>query len=75
MRCEGCVFASWKRTSSGRLHPDKTGRCTALVEKPLDLRLPASFYWMSYGTPKPTGGSIERGREIALCEFRKEPTT
>jgi hypothetical protein len=26
--CIGCRFADWKRTAAGRLHPDKTGRCT-----------------------------------------------
>ena len=28
VKCMDCKFAQWKRTSNGRLHPDKSGRCT-----------------------------------------------
>jgi hypothetical protein len=26
--CAGCKWADWKRTASGRLHPDGEGQCT-----------------------------------------------
>ena len=75
MKCNGCMFADWKRTATGRPHPDGTGRCTYLREHPLDLRLPAGFGWGYSGreAPKPTGGYIERREELHRdCEFKKE---
>ncbi len=57
-RCEDCKFADWKRTANGRLHPDKSGRCTFEVVIPA---LPRSRYWQSRG-PVPSGGYIERGK-------------
>jgi hypothetical protein len=67
--CEGCRFADWKRTKSGALHPDKSGKCTRLDVHPLDQRLPVAFYWL--GSPKPCGGYIERGRVFdRKCEFK-----
>lgn len=39
--CVGCKFAVWNKTSNGRLHPDKQGRCTW---QPPVVALP---YWMS----------------------------
>lgn len=69
MKCDDCKFADWKRTAAGKLHPDKTGRCTRLREFPLDLRLPAAFYFVF--EPHPSGGFIERGSELrAKCDFK-----
>lgn len=72
MKCDGCVFAWWKRTKSGSLHQDRSGQCTYLAEHPLQLRLPAAFYWMAGHEPSPNGGIIERGWKFAKpCVFRK----
>lgn len=60
MRCDDCAYAKWKRTASGRLHPDKTGRCS--FEIPIVV-LPAAFYWATF-SPRPSGGFIDRGREL-----------
>ena len=57
--CDGCIYAQWQRTSNGRLHPNKTGRCTFAVKVPA---LPAAFYW-HLSEPRPAGGYIERGRQ------------
>lgn len=56
MSCDDCIHAIWKRTSNGRLHPKKTGRCGFNWEMP---PLPKAFYF--YGGVKPSGGFIERG--------------
>lgn len=76
MRCDDCEFADWKRTKNGRLHPDKGGKCKRLEAYPLDLRLPAAFYWMHL-PPRPNGGYITRGADLPTkCIFmaRKEAT-
>lgn len=74
MTCDNCTFAEWKRTKTGRLHPDKSGRCKWMAERGLDLRLPVAFYWLGYDGgrhPLPTGGRIERGkRHKAPCIFK-----
>lgn len=60
--CDTCMYADWKRTSNGRLHPDKTGRC-GFVWNPPPLPYAFSFSY-SYGkgeVPKPNGGYITRG--------------
>lgn len=72
--CDGCAFAMWRRTSAGRLHPDKTGRCNYLKEHPLNMQIPASFYWglSSESAPRPNGGYIERGKDFyqdKTCSF------
>lgn len=72
--CDDCIFADWKRTTNGRLHPDKTGRCKAPLPEYI---VPAAFYWFSRMTaPTPDGGYIERGRGInRACSFKRtEPT-
>ena len=58
MNCDTCQFAVWKRTSNGRLHPSKQGRCGFVWTPP---PLPKAFYFYGTGTAKPSGGSIERG--------------
>ena len=73
MSCDDCMYAAWKRTSNGRLHPDKTGRCTfAWIPPPL----PKAFYFYGTGEPKPSGGYIERGAMRAddcLCYAAMSP--
>lgn len=68
--CDGCKYAGWRRTAKGRLHPDKSGRCTFLEKHPLDLKIPAAFHWLIGTKPNPCGGYIERGREIGKCAFK-----
>lgn len=64
MKCDDCKLALWKRTTNGRLHPDKQGRCGWTWLPP---PIPYAFSF-SYGhngePPKPNGGYIERGREL-----------
>jgi hypothetical protein len=70
IQCETCKFAEWKRTSNGRLHPDKSGRCVRLWDHPIDYRLPAAFYWGS--NPSPNGGYIKRGeKDRSKCAFKE----
>lgn len=59
MSCDDCIHAMWKRTSNGRLHPSKQGRCGFVWTPP---PLPKAFYFFATGLSlKPSGGSIERG--------------
>lgn len=60
--CDGCKFADWKKTSNGRLHPSKEGKCSRLIAYPPDLRLPVAFTWFG-GQAAITGGNITRGEE------------
>ena len=55
--CDNCIYAEWKRTTNGRLHPDKSGRCEWFKNNP--LRIPSAFYWVG-APPLPGGGYIER---------------
>lgn len=61
--CDDCKWAGWQRTSNGRLHPSKQGRCTKEWTPP---PLPAAFYFTQFAgnTPVPSGGYIERGNEL-----------
>ena len=71
MNCNGCLYAEWKRTSNGRLHPDKMGRCTYLDKHPLDLekKIPGAF--RIFSSLSFSGGYIERGSELARkCAFK-----
>jgi hypothetical protein len=71
--CDNCIFADWQRTSNGRLHPNKQGKCTRLEKHPLDMRIPPAFYW-GWGSnyaPTPNGGQIERGEaHREKCVFK-----
>lgn len=75
MKCDGCKYADWKKTSNGRLHPDKTGRCRFEWVPP---PFPAAFYFSSWSSnageaPRPSGGFIERGQELRReCPCREE---
>ncbi len=73
MKCDDCDFAEWDRTKAGRLHPQKGGVCKRLERHPLDLRIPAAFYWGTahLSAPNPSGGYIERGHGLhAVCVFK-----
>ncbi len=65
MKCDDCGLAGWKRTSNGRLHPDKSGRCRWTYQ----VKLPSAFYWI--GVAVPSGGYIERGKEIERCVHKQ----
>lgn len=69
MKCDDCIYAEWERTKTGRLHPSKDGKCKRFEKHPLDLRLPAAFYWPG-GPPRPAGGYIKRGEDIENCVFK-----
>jgi hypothetical protein len=73
MNCVGCVYARWERTANDRLHPNKQGQCTALEGFSIPS-IPAAFYWGSSDRePKPSGGYIERDKELnRSCSWRKE---
>lgn len=54
--CNGCKYAKWDRTKTGRLSPTGDGVCTVVVApKPL----PNAFYYIS-GPDPICGGSINR---------------
>lgn len=53
--CNGCKYAEWDRTKSGRLHPNKGGWCKFKIKMPT---IPAAFYCLwEY---RPCGGHIRR---------------
>lgn len=68
--CDDCIFANWKRTTNGRLHPDKSGRCKAPLP---NFDVPAAFYWGALNSgPRPNGGYIERGSQLhRACSFKQ----
>jgi len=57
--CDWCKYAEWKKTKNGRLHPDKSGKCTFEIKPEV---LPASFYYINKGSL--CGGQIERGKKL-----------
>lgn len=69
--CDDCKFAKWNRTKTGRLHPDRGGRCTYLEQHPLPMDVPSAFYWVGRSAPEPSGGWIDRGlrQDKAPCKF------
>ena len=69
-QCVGCRYAAWQKTASGRLHPNGQGKCERLKLHPIDMRIPAAFYWVG-PAPAPSGGHIERRRALAnRCIFK-----
>lgn len=73
--CEGCVFAKWNRTNSGKLHPDGSGRCQYVVEPRV---IPASMYFLGIDGP-PLGGHIIRksvgfSKIITECPTFRRPS-
>ncbi len=68
--CLTCRWAEWKQTETGRLHSDRTGKCTYEIVMPA---LPSAFYYpgsRALVIPQPSGGWIERhsrNREYESC--------
>lgn len=64
--CFGCKWAVWDRTTNGRLHPNKAGRCMWAL--PLTTAFPMVLL-QGWGSPairalqEPAGRYIERGRQ------------
>jgi len=72
--CIGCIHAEWGRTANGKLHPSGDGNCLYLKKNPMDLRIPAAFYWTT-GRPSPAGGWINRKANYGIangCAFKSE---
>jgi len=71
--CNGCKFANWYKTASGRMHPSGDGRCTYEVKIP---PLPASKYWSwNRKGPDINGGHINRREELldhCVCYANQE---
>ena len=59
--CTHCVHAKWDRTAAGKLHPSGDGRCQKEYKVP---PLPASMYWTWTSIPTPSGGQINRKRDL-----------
>ena len=68
MKCDDCTLAVWKRASNGRLHPDKSGRCGWVY--PVKA-LPPVFWWIGAQVHTPSGGQIERGKDIKRCAYKQ----
>jgi len=58
--CTKCVYAEWKTTKAGSMHPDGSGRCKFQWKLP---PLPGSMYFVG-GAPKPVGGWISRHQDL-----------
>lgn len=71
MKCDDCKFANWYRTSNGRLHPNKAGRCT--FSKKVYLPISASYSLMREadleGAISIKGGTIWRGEDRNFCAY------
>ena len=66
--CIGCIYANWKRTAKGNLHPSGDGRCEYPWVPP---PLPASMYFLSFSEPKTYGGHINRHKDATDCPTRE----
>lgn len=65
--CLDCKLSSWKKTTNGRLHPDKTGRCIWQMPK---IMLPLSRYYVGSDRREvyaPVGGFILRDKPYENC--------
>lgn len=67
MRCDDCVFADWRLTSNGRLHPSKEGKCK--VNKVIKLPYSESTYRNENQEIKIKGGTIFRGHDFVNCAY------
>lgn len=64
--CTKCIYAQWKRTKNGRLHPSGDGRCGYKYAVP---PLPVAMYWI-LGVPNPSGGHINRHKGcLSECPY------
>jgi hypothetical protein len=66
-----CMYAEWKKTAAGRLHPSGTGKC--LWPMPT-ITLPKSRYYSGDGrvVPRPWGGMIERKDESECSAYEED---
>jgi len=74
MKCDGCKYAVWDRTPTGRLSPKGMGACTYVVTVP---DIPFAFSWPGQWGKKEkavlSGGRIERGYTLAVdCPVRED---
>jgi hypothetical protein len=59
--CNGCKYAKWKRTKTGKKHPSGEGRCTYEVKLPV---MPNSKYFSTFsGSVSIDGGLINRKKQ------------
>ena len=59
--CLHCKYANWKRNAAGNLHPSGDGACDFPYKVP---PLPASMYWIGFTNLSPSGGYINRKKEL-----------
>lgn len=62
--CDDCKYATWQRTTAGRLHPSRDGKCT--FETDVQLPNSAGYTWwrVSKGNVLEVRGDyIQRKRE------------
>jgi hypothetical protein len=59
--CTKCKHADWYRRADGSLHPSGDGQCLMPYKVP---PLPASMWWIGSGAPEPSGGAINRRKEL-----------
>jgi hypothetical protein len=63
--CTNCIYADWRRTASGRLHPSGDGKCGKVITIP---QIPPCYYW--FDKPRLAGGYINRRKELSEhCPF------
>ena len=66
VKCLGCKFAEWKRTSNGRLHPDQSGRCNWSVTIQVPPSIEGSFWRVC---------DVKDGRTIEGGKIWRDSTT
>lgn len=78
--CLDCGLAQWKMTSSGRKHPDGSGKCGWNGWE--EFRLPHAFKdYHNYDKDRvgymrrPDGGYIDRKSPHKNCPFYQKPIT
>lgn len=70
MKCDDCKYAEWKRTSNGRLHPDKTGVCVLRKVVKIPQCLAGSHDHRGTGDEIVIKGRyIERGITFDRCAY------
>lgn len=58
--CDGCRFAEWEKTASGRLHPSGHGRCAYAANHPVPASHNGSWTQGRSGMFEVRGGNIHR---------------
>lgn len=65
--CLDCKFAEWRRTSNGRLHPDKTGVCTYKARVPIMPAAIGDYHIRNVGHAMKGHQGIERDKPYTSC--------